>query len=307
MGKIYDLIIIGAGPAGLTAAIYAQRAGLDAVVLEKTGIGGGQLINTDSVENYPGIPVMSGNEYADTLMSQILDHGAEIEFENALSVTRKDKDFLVNTEEGTVHEGRSIILATGVKHRQLQLPGENELVGNGISYCAVCDGDFFADQDVCVAGGGNSALQDALLLSQKCRSVTILQDMPFLTGEQVLQERLVAKENVTILTGVKITQLYAADEKLTGVEVSTGEGASRPVPCTGLFIAIGLVPDNAAFTEWADLNAWGYFDTSEVCTTKTPGIFVAGDCRSKTIRQLTTAVGDGAVASLAACRYLDTL
>ena len=303
---IYDIIIIGGGPAGMTAALYARRNGRSVLVIEKNGFGG-QITHAPRVENYPGIPVMSGNEYADTLMSQILDHGAEIEFENALSVTRKDKDFLVNTEEGTVHEGRSIILATGVKHRQLQLPGENELVGNGISYCAVCDGDFFADQDVCVAGGGNSALQDALLLSQKCRSVTILQDMPFLTGEQVLQERLVTKENVTILTGVKITQLYAADEKLTGVEVSTGEGASRPVPCTGLFIAIGLVPDNAAFTEWADLNAWGYFDTSEVCTTKTPGIFIAGDCRSKTIRQLTTAVGDGAVASLAACRYLDTL
>ena len=302
---VYDIIIIGGGPAGMTAALYARRNGRTVLVIEKNGFGG-QITHAPRVENYPGIASMSGNEFADHLMAQIIDHGADIEFETVNALEKDSNAFRVKTEEGSVYEGYSVILATGVKHRQLKLEGENELVGNGISYCAVCDGDFFSGQDVCVAGGGNSALQDALLLSQKCRTVTILQDLPALTGEKALQDRLNARDNVKVITNVKLTSLKQNNGSLTGVGFLI-DGETKEIPCDGLFVAIGLLPDNGAFSDFAELNAWGYFDTDEACTTKTPGLFVAGDCRSKSIRQLTTAVGDGAVASLAACRYLDSL
>lgn len=303
---IYDIVIIGGGPAGMTAALYARRNGRTVLVIEKSGFGG-QITHAPRVENYPGIASMTGNEFGDRLMNQILDHGADIEFETVTSVRWENgSGFIVETEEGTVHEGRSVILATGVKHRQLQLAGENELTGNGVSYCAVCDGDFFSGQEVCVAGGGNSALQDALLLAQKCRKVTILQDLPELTGEKTLQDRVQQKDNITVLTNVHINMLLQDDSRLTGVEISEN-GAIRSIACDGLFVAIGLLPDNQPFEQLAKLNAWGYFDSDETCLTKTPGVFVAGDCRSKAIRQLTTAVGDGATASLAACRYLDSI
>ena len=302
---IYDLIIVGGGPAGMTAALYARRNGRTVLVIEKNGFGG-QITHSPRVENYPGIPSMSGNDYADQLMQQILDHGADIEFETVTGISASEAGFSVVTEEGATHEGRTVILATGVKHRRLGLENENELTGNGISYCAVCDGDFFAGQDVCVAGGGNSALQDALLLSQKCRSVTILQDLPDLTGEQALRDQIARRDNVHVKTSVKIKALSQADGKLTGVRLTQG-AEEEELRCDGLFVAIGLLPDNAPFSGYAALNDWGYFDADERCITKTPGLFVAGDCRSKSIRQLTTAVCDGAVASLAACRYLDTV
>ena len=302
---IHDILIIGGGPAGMTAALYARRNGRTALVIEKNGFGG-QITHSPRVENYPGIPQMSGNDYADQLLGQILDHGAEIELETAVSVTRDGALFCVETEEGTRHTARTLILATGVKHRQLGLEGENELVGEGVSYCAVCDGDFFSGQRVCVAGGGNSALQDALLLAGKCTSVTVLQDMPFLTGEQTLQDRVNSNPNIRCLTGTRITGLEQEGGKLTGVQVLS-DGQQQTIPCEGLFVAIGLIPENEAFREWADLNQAGYFDADEGCLTKTPGLFVAGDCRKKGVRQLTTAVCDGATAAVAACHYLDEI
>ena len=189
----------------------------------------------------------------------------------------------------------------------LGLPGENELVGEGISFCAVCDGDFFSGRRVCVAGGGNSALQEAILLSGKCSEGTMLQDLPAFTGEKKLQEILFSRPNVKALTNVKITGLRKNGEDFCGVTVedrTTGEETG--IDCEGLFVAIGLIPENEAFRDLADLNSYGYFDSAEDCLTKTPGVFVAGDCRSKTVRQLTTAAGDGAVAALAACRYIDS-
>ena len=188
----------------------------------------------------------------------------------------------------------------------LGLPGENELVGEGISFCAVCDGDFYSGKTVCVAGGGNSALQEAILLSGKCAKVIMLQDLPEFTGEKKLQEILFARENVEKRTGVKITGLETADGELRGVTVEPREGGpAETVACDGLFVAIGLIPENEAFRDLAALNSYGYFNSGEQCTTKTPGIYVAGDCRSKSVRQLTTAAGDGAAAALAACRYID--
>ncbi len=302
---MYDLIVIGGGPAGMTAALYALRNGKSVLVLEKHGFGG-QITYSPKVENYPGTLQMSGNEFADKLLEQILALGAEVELEKAVSVEEEDGCKLVRTEEGNAFKGMTVVIATGVKHRMLGLEGENELVGNGISFCAVCDGDFFSNQTVCVAGGGNSALQEAILLAEKCSKVIILQDLPELTGEETLQSILRSRSNVKIETNRKIVGVTAGEDGLAGVTVEdrlTGE--QRTIPCEGLFIAIGLIPENGPFADLADLNAYGYFASGEDCLTRTPGVFVAGDCRSKSIRQLTTACADGAVAALAACRYVN--
>ena len=301
---MYDIIIVGGGPAGMTAALYALRNGKSALVIEKQGFGG-QITHSPKVENYPGTKQMSGNEFAEKMLDQILAQGAEIELENAVAVEDAGETKIVRTEEGGAFEGRAVVLATGVKHRMLGLEGEAELVGEGVSFCAVCDGDFYAGQTVCVAGGGNSALQEALLLAEKCAEVVILQDLPQLTGEQRLQDALRSKPNVRIVTGTKIDRLLTRDGALTGVAIESREtGEKREIACSGLFVAIGLIPENEAFADLAALNDRGYFDAGEDCLTKTPGVYVAGDCRRKTVRQLTTAVADGATAALAACRYL---
>ena len=336
---MYDVIIVGGGPAGMTAALYAQRNGKQSLVIEKAGFGG-QITHSPKVENFPGTLSISGNELADQMLDQILKQGAEIEFENVISITpRYDTNadpgaprlpymFVVQTEEGSAFESRTVILATGVKHRMLGLPGEEDLVGEGISFCAVCDGDFYADKTVCVAGGGNSALQEAILLAGKCKEVIMLQDLPFFTGEARLQEVLFSRPNVRGISGVKITDLHTENGAFTGLSIEKNETdafigsmsfasvdfpsveqaafeGKRTVSCDGLFVAIGLIPENEPFAILADLNRQGYFDSDEQCLTRTPGVFVAGDCRSKDVRQVTTAASDGATATLAACRYIN--
>ena len=302
---MYDMIVAGGGPAGMTAALYALRNGKTVLVIEKNGFGG-QITHSPKVENYPGTLQMSGNEFAERMLEQILAQGAEIELETVLSV-KNDGDYkTVVTEEGSSFQGRTVVLATGVRHRMLGLEGEEELVGEGISFCAVCDGDFYSDQTVCVDGGGNSALQEAILLAEKCSRVIILQDLPACTGEQRLQDVLFARDNVDLIVNVNITRLVTEGGSLRGVGIRdriTGE--ERDVACDGLFVAIGLIPENDAFADLADLTPQGYFDSDESCRTRTPGVFVAGDCRSKTVRQITTAAADGAVAALAACRYIN--
>ncbi len=302
---VYDVIIAGGGPAGMTAALYALRNGKSVLIIEKEGFGG-QITHSPRVENYPGTLSMSGNEFADKLFDQIIAQGADFEIETVASVECDGDLRIVRTEEGTSHTGKTVILATGVKHRMLGLENEEDLVGEGISYCAVCDGDFYTGKTVCVAGGGNSALQEAILLADKCKEVIMLQDLPVFTGEARLQDVLFAKDNVRSFTNVKITELRTDDGEFKGVSVEDRtSGTSQTIDCDGLFVAIGLIPENEGFKDLADLNSYGYFDSDEQCTTKTPGVFVAGDCRSKQIRQLTTAAADGAVAALAACRYIN--
>lgn len=302
---MYDIIVVGGGPAGMTAALYAQRNGKQALVIEKAGFGG-QITHSPKVENFPGQLSLSGNELADSLFSQILEQGAEIEIETVKSVETDGDKKIVRTEEGNAFIGKAVIIATGVKHRMLGLEGENDLVGEGISFCAVCDGDFYKDKTVCVAGGGNSALQEAILLSDKCSKVIMLQDLPYFTGEEKLQQVLFARDNVSAHTGVKITKLLTENNEFTGVEIEK-DGAKEEIKCNGLFVAIGLIPENEPFKDLAQLNDYGYFDSDEQCLTKTPGIFVAGDCRSKFVRQVTTACADGTTAALAACRYINEL
>ena len=302
-----DVIVVGGGPAGMTAALYCLRNGKSVLILEKHGFGG-QITYSPKVENWPGTVQMSGNAFADALLDQVMAQGAEVDLAEVLRVEDRGNVKAVFTDDGKEHEAKALIIATGVKHRMLGLPGENELVGEGISFCAVCDGDFYTGKTVCVAGGGNSALQEAILLSGKCAKVIMLQDLPEFTGEKKLQEILFARENVEKHTGVKITALNTEGGELRSVTVEPqAGGAAETVACDGLFVAIGLIPENGAFEGLADLNKFGYFDSDEQCTTKTPGVFVAGDCRSKNVRQLTTAAGDGATAALAACRYIDAM
>ena len=301
---MHDIIIVGGGPAGLTAAIYGLRAGKSVLVIEKNGFGG-QIAYSPKVENIPGTIQISGAEFADKLTEQVMALGADVELENVVSVEPGDV-FTVRTEEGSAFEGKSVILAVGVKHRMLGLAGEEELIGNGISFCAVCDGAFYAGQDVAMIGGGNSALQEALLLADVCKSVTVVQNLAFFTGEQRLADALSQKDNVKVIFSTVVSEYETENGKLVGLKLHndvTGEESSIKVD--GAFLAVGLMPENEPFAALEKLNAWGYFDTDEACATKTPGIFVAGDCRSKRIRQVVTASADGAIAAMAACHYID--
>ena len=302
---MHDIIIIGGGPAGLTAAVYALRAGKTVLVIEKNGFGG-QIAYSPKVENIPGTLQISGAEFADQLTEQAMNLGADVELENVVKAEKNGDTFTVTTEEGSVFEGRSLILALGVKHRMLGLPGETELIGHGISFCAVCDGAFYEGLEVAMVGGGNSALQEALLLSEVCKKVTIIQNLPFFTGEQRLADALQEKQNVEVHFSTLVTGYESKDGELSGVRIRSEEtGEEKIIPADGAFLAVGLVPENDPFAQLAKLDDRGYFASGEDCVTLTEGVYVAGDCRSKMIRQVVTASADGAVAAMAACRYLE--
>ena len=301
---MHDIIIVGGGPAGLTAAIYGLRAGKSVLVIEKNGFGG-QIAYSPKVENIPGTLQISGAEFADHLTEQVMTLGADVELENVISV-EPGETMKVHTEEGSTFEGKTVILAVGVKHRILGLPGEEELIGNGISFCAVCDGAFYAGQDVAMIGGGNSALQEALLLADICKSVTVVQNLAFFTGEQKLADALSQKDNVKVIFSTVVSEYETENGKLVGLKLhNDATGEESEIRVDGAFLAVGLMPENEPFAALENLNAWGYFDTDEACATKTPGVFVAGDCRSKRIRQVVTASADGAIAAMAACHYLE--
>ena len=302
---MYDIIIAGGGPAGLTAAVYALRAGKTVLVIEKNSFGG-QIAFSPKVENIPGFVQISGTEFADQLVEQAMNLGAEMELEKVIAVEKQGDVFAVSTEEGSTFEGKSVILALGVKHRTLGLPGEEELIGNGISFCAVCDGAFYTGQDVAMIGGGNSALQEALLLAEVCNKVTIVQNLAFFTGEQKLADALAEKPNVEVLFSTVVGGYITENGALTGLKLrSELDGSESRIAVDGAFLAVGLKPENENFAALANLNSWGYFDCAEDCCTATAGVFVAGDCRSKQIRQVVTAAADGAIAAMAACRYLE--
>lgn len=301
---MYDIIIIGGGPAGLTAAIYALRANKTVLVLEK-GSFGGQITYSPKVENIPGFVSVTGNEFAEKLVEQALELGAEIEPTEVFSVKDGDVKTVV-TEDGD-YEAKAVIIATGAKHRLLGVDNEENLIGNGISFCAVCDGAFYKDEEVAVIGGGNSALQEAILLSDVARKVYVVQNLDFLTGEKKLAEQLYAKENVEIITGSVVKEIIGSEELESIIITKTADCQDRKIDVKGMFVAIGLIPQNAPFADVLGLDSYGYADADESCTTKTTGVFVAGDCRKKRIRQVATACSDGAIAALAACDYVDSL
>lgn len=301
---MYDIVVVGGGPAGLTAAVYGLRAGKTVLVVEKAGFGG-QIAYSPKVENIPGTLQISGAEFAEKLVEQAMALGADVELETVTGMEKQGDVFRISTEDGAVFEGRTVILALGVKHRMLGLPGEEELVGKGISFCAVCDGAFYEGQHAAMIGGGNSALQEALLLSEVCSHVTVVQNLADFTGEKKLADALLEKPNVTVHFSTLVDAYISDGEELTGLRLRSDiTGEITEISVDGAFLAVGLMPENEPFAGFAALNDWGYFDSGEDCTTKTEGLFVAGDCRSKRIRQVTTAAADGAVAAMAACRYL---
>lgn len=300
---MYDIIIIGGGPAGLTAALYACRANKKTLVIEKETFGG-QITFSPKVENIPGFISLTGNEFAEKLVEQVLEQGADVESCEAIEI-RDGEIKTVVTDDGEF-QGKSVIIATGAKHRMLGIDGEERYVGEGISFCAVCDGAFYKNKTVAVVGGGNSALQEAILLSDTAKKVYVVQNLDFFTGEKKLVEQLEQLENVEIILGVTVDS-FVGDNELEGIVIKNSAGETRKLELDGLFVAIGLIPQNEAFKNVVKLDGRGYAEVDESCETETKGIFVAGDCRTKKIRQVTTAAADGAIAALAACDYVDGL
>ncbi len=297
-----DIIIIGAGTAGLSAAIYALRAGKSVLLMEQLTYGG-QIINTPEVENYPGIKSISGFDFAQGLYEQAEALGAELKYEQVTGIEDGEVK-KVKTSSGE-YECKAIILATGAKNRPLGLDKETEFIGSGISYCATCDGAFFKGRVVAVNGGGNTALEDALFLSNYCKKVYLIHRRDEFRGEAKQVDKLKEKENIEFVLNATITELLGEDE-LSGVRVHDKlSGEDKDIELDGLFIAIGQMPENAAFAPLIELDKGGYIVAGEDCRTNVDGIFAAGDCRTKTVRQLTTAAADGAVAALAACAYAD--
>lgn len=301
---MYDIVIIGAGTAGLTAAVYGARAGKSVLVVEAENFGG-QITASPRVENYPGIASISGNEFAANLLDQALGLGVQAELERVIGVTCEQGHKLVITEENA-YPCLSVIVAAGVKHRTLGLAREAELTGEGVSYCAVCDGAFFKDRDVAVVGGGSTAVSDALFLSEYCRRVTLIHRREQFRAEEALVRQLRLRKNVDFLLDSRVTALQGGSS-LEGVRVENlRTQEERFLAVEGLFVAVGQVPDSSAFAELLDLDAEGYLIAGEDCRTSCEGIFAAGDCRTKQVRQLATAAGDGAVAGLAAVQYIQS-
>ena len=300
---MYDIIIIGGGPAGLTAALYACRANKKTLVIEKETFGG-QITFSPKVENIPGFVSLTGNEFAEKLVEQVLEQGADVESCEALEI--KDGEIKTVVTDDGEYQGKAVIIATGAKHRMLGVDGEEKYVGEGISFCAVCDGAFYKDKTVAVVGGGNSALQEAILLSDLAKKVYVVQNLDFLTGEKKLSDQLYKLDNVEVITGVTV-ESFVGESELEGIIIKNTSGEIKDLSIDGLFIAIGLIPQNEAFKNVVELDDRGYAVIDESCESATKGIFVAGDCRTKKIRQVTTAAADGAIAALAACDYIDSV
>lgn len=299
-----DIIIIGAGPAGLTAAIYAQRSGKSVLILEARAYGG-QILNTPEIDNFPAMPGVSGFEFASKLYEQARSFGAQVIFEAAVSIEDKGGIKTVKTSKNNSYDCKAVIIATGAKNRPMGLDREQELIGKGVSYCAACDGMFFRKKEVAVFGGGNTAVEDALFLSRYCSKVTVIHRRDKFRADEADVEKLRAKENIEFVLDSTVTKLIG-DEKLTAIEVTNKiDGSVREIPVSGLFVAIGQMPDNVAFANVVTLDDKGYISAGENCQTRTRGIYTAGDCRTKEVRQLTTAAADGAVAALAACKEGD--
>ena len=300
---MYDMVIIGAGPAGLAAAVYGQRAEKKTLLIDEKGYGG-QIINTPEVENYPAIQKISGFDFANSLYQQASDLGAELTFEKAIAIEDKGGIKVVKTEGGS-YEAKAVIVATGAKNRPLGLDREEELTGRGVAYCATCDGAFYRGKTVAVIGGGNTALEDAEVLSSLAEKVYLIHRRDAFRGEESNVKRIQSKENVEILLN-KIPTALLGEGKVQGLELEDKvSGEKIEIDLDGVFVAIGQMPDNEAFRQLIQLDDKGYVAAGEDCLTKTEGIFVAGDCRTKKVRQLATAVADGAVAALAAVEYIN--
>ena len=301
---MYDVIVVGGGPAGLTAALYAARAGKDVLVLEGESTGG-QIQYSPLVDNYPGLPGMSGAAFAQALTEQVQNLGVHVRMEEVTFLRTQNGLFELTTPQGR-YSATALVLATGVSHRKLGLQGEDDLIGLGVSYCAVCDGAFYQGRPVAVVGGGDTALQEALFLSSRCSKVTVIHRRDLFRGESRLVQQLREKNNVEFRLSCTVEALQSGPEGLTGLTLrDLKQDKALDLPVDGLFVAVGQEPHSQAFANLVMTDDQGYFLAGENCATSLPGVFAAGDCRVKSVRQLTTAVGDGAVAGLAASAYVD--
>ena len=298
-----DILIIGAGAAGMTAALYSLRNGKSVTIVEQEGIGG-QIAQSPRVENFPTIMQISGAELADKMFEQITERGAEFKFGKVLSLHKTAEGFEAKTEFETL-KAKAVIIASGVEHRKLNLKNEEELIGHGISYCALCDGAFYAGEDVTLIGDGNTALQYALLLSSYCKTVNVVTMHDRFFGDGALISALGKKENIKVTHEAKLIELVGENE-LEGLIFEKKKGEKFTLKTKALFVAIGQVPNNKLYQSFVDLDERGYIIADENLATKTEGLFVAGDCRVKKVRQLTTACSDGAIAATSACSYLQT-
>ena len=300
-----DIAVIGGGPAGLTAALYAARAGKTVTVYERECIGG-QITRAPQVENYPGTGTVSGLQLSDRMAAQAEAAGAEISLTDVQKIVKESSGiFRLDTDDGEYY-AKAVIYACGARPRTLGLPGEAELIGHGISYCALCDGSFFREQAVAVVGGGNSAFDDALLLSERCRHVTLIHRRSSFRAEQILVQRVKQCNNISLLTDMAVSELIQENGQLTGLKLKSKIGKGETLPVSGLFVALGRLPDTQVLVGLAPLDENGYvFTDGKMAVPETPGLFAAGDCRIKSVRQLTTAVSDGTVAAVSACTYLE--
>ena len=301
---MYDIIVIGGGVAGMTAALYGLRNNKRVLLIEGHSIGG-QIAESPKVENFPSIKKISGEKLSSDLFEQITELGVEFEFDNIKSINKENDIFYISGEFNS-YEGKSVVIATGVKHRKLNLPKEEEFIGKGVYYCAICDGPFYAGKEVTLIGDGNTALQYAIMLSEICSKVNLVIMFDKFFGDNHLVKVVESKDNINIIRNSKTVELIGEDE-LTAIKFEKSDKTTFVIENTPLFVAIGQIPDNKKFENLADLDKDGYFDSDETTTTKTEGLFVAGDTRRKSVRQVTTAMSDGAVAGTNACNYINCL
>ncbi len=304
--KTYDVVIIGAGPGGLTAALYASRANLSVMILDR-GIYGGQMNNTAAIENYPGFDSILGPDLSEKMYKSSTQFGADFGYGAVESVEDKGNVKIIHTDDGD-YETKALIIATGSQYKKIGITGENELSGRGVSYCAVCDGAFFKGQDVAVIGGGDSAVEEGIYLTQLAKSVTIIHRRDQLRAQKILQDRAFKNDKIKFVWNADVKEIVSADDKVAGVKyVDKKTGEEHVVPAKGAFIYVGIQPMTEPFKDLGVLDENGWINTNEHMETKIPGIFAVGDVRKKDLRQITTAVGDGGTAGQQAYNYIQDL
>ncbi len=306
MTKKYDVIVIGAGPGGLTAALYASRANLSVLILDR-GLYGGQMNNTDAIDNYPGFTEIKGPELGEKMYNSVMKFGSEFEYGDVQSVTIDGENKVVKTDTGE-YSAPALIIATGADHRHLNVPGEEEYSGKGVSYCAVCDAAFFKDEDIAVIGGGDSAIEEGIYLAQSAKSVTVIHRRDQLRAQPTLQKRAFANDKINFIWNGITESIDGDGQRVTGVTYKDKEtGEEKQLATRGVFIYVGVIPQTVPFKELGITDEQGWIPTDDHMRTKADGIFALGDVRAKDLRQIANAVGDGSIAGQAAYNYLQDL